>query len=143
MSSVASQFRRPLLIYDDKCYSCTKFAELASTFSRGWIRIAGHYNSDEAAMAKSVIFPAGYDSTKMFWLVNSSGAYGARSGLPRVLKEIAFGLFAAPGNQSRQDHEPACEYTVEGMSCFTSTNVIRRLVKLLSHGKTFSFRPEK
>lgn len=143
MSSVASQFKRPLLIYDDKCYSCTKFAELARTFSRGWIRIAGHYHSDQAALAKSMVFPPGYDSTQMFWLVTSSGAYGARSGLTRVVREIAVGLFKGPGVQGQHDQAAACEYTVEGMSCFTSTNVLKRLVGLLSHGKTFSFLPEK
>lgn len=41
-------FSRPLIIYDDKCYSCTKFANIARSISRGYIRIAGHYYSDEA-----------------------------------------------------------------------------------------------
>jgi hypothetical protein len=139
MSSISSLFNRPLLIYDDKCYSCTKFAKVVGILSRGWVRIAGHYYSQDAKQAKNVIFPPGYDSTKMFWLVNKNGAYGARSGLPHVIKEIAFGLVAGPNTQSYHEGAVACEYTNEKTSCFTSTNILKRIAKLLSHGATFRF----
>ena len=138
MSSISSLFKRPLLIYDDKCYSCTRFAQLAQSLSRGWIRIAGHYYSSEAKEAKSIIFPAGYDATQMFWLVNRSGAFGARSGLLRATKEIAYGMLAGQRSNDHSDSEIACEYE-QGMSCFTSTNILRRILRLLSHGATFRF----
>jgi hypothetical protein len=54
--------------------------------SRGWIRAAGHYYSQVAKETKEMIFPTDYDATKMFWLINRSGAHGARSD---VLKRIA------------------------------------------------------
>lgn len=139
MSSIASLFRRPLLIYDDKCYSCTKFAKIAGTLSRGWIRIAGHYYSQEAKDAKGVVFPPGYDPTKMFWLLNTNGAYGARSGLPQVIREILFGLASGPGTRTTPEGAQACEYSGEKISCFTSTNIIKRIVGLFSHGATFRF----
>jgi hypothetical protein len=134
--SLSSLFQRPLLIYDDKCYSCAKFAKAASTLSRGWIRIAGHYHSQEAKKAKELIFPLGYDATKMFWLVNRSGAYGARSGLLPVASEIIAGMFRG-GDAS--DIVAACEYDGTLMSCYTPTNVFKRLVTLLSHGARFPF----
>ena len=90
---LSSYFSIPLLIYDDKCSSCTKFAKFANTLSRGRIRIAGHYYSEEAIEAKKLVFPIKYDSTKMFWLINKKGAYGARSGLIQVIKEIVIGWF--------------------------------------------------
>ena len=90
-------FSRPMLIYDDRCSSCTKFAKTANTLSRGWIHIAGHYYSYEATEAKKIVFPADYDATKMFWLINKSGAYGARRGLIPVIKEIIIGLFRGKG----------------------------------------------
>jgi hypothetical protein len=133
--SLSSTFQRPLLIYDDKCYSCAKFARAASALSRGWIRVAGHYYSQEAKEAKDAIFPPGYDATKMFWLVNRSGAYGARSGLPQVAREIAVGLFR---KRNASDTVAACEYT-GSMSCYTPTNVFKRLAKLLSQGASFRF----
>ena len=55
------------------------------------IRIAGHYYSDEAIRAKHC-FPASYESTEMFWLINRNGAYGARCGLLQVIKEIILAL---------------------------------------------------
>jgi len=89
--SPSPPFSKPLLIYDDKCSSCRKFAFWAKTLSRGWIRIAGHYYSPEAINAKKSIFPDDYDPTRMFWLINKNGAYGARSGLMQVIKEIISG----------------------------------------------------
>src|SRR5688500_11555241 len=90
---LSSRFSIPLLIYDDKCSSCTKFAKTANTLSRGRIRIAGHYYSKEAIEAKKMVFPTDYDPTKMFWLINKKGAYGARLGLLQVVKEIVIGWF--------------------------------------------------
>jgi hypothetical protein len=136
--SLSSTFSRPLMIYDDKCYSCAKFAKMASALSRGWVRTAGHYYSQEAKEAKGMVFPPGYDATKMFWLINKSGAYGARSGLPPLAKEIAVGLFRG-GNKS--EIVETCEYNgTSSMSCYTPTNVLKRLARMLSHGAKFSFR---
>lgn len=134
--SLSSLFQRPLLIYDDMCYSCAKFAKAASALSRGWIRTAGHYYSQEAKEAKEMIFPPGYDATKMFWLVNRNGAHGARSGLLPLAKEIIIGIFRG-GKAS--DIAAACEYDGTSMSCYTPTNVFKRLAAMLSHGARFPF----
>jgi hypothetical protein len=83
-----SPFSRPLLIYDDRCSSCRQFALWARRLSGGWIRLAGHYYSPEASKVKKSIFPDDYDPTQMFWLINKKGAFGARSGLVEVFKEI-------------------------------------------------------
>jgi hypothetical protein len=87
-----SPFSRPLLIYDDRCSSCMQFALWARRLSGGWIRLAGHYYSPEASKVKKSIFPDDYDPTQMFWLINKKGAFGARSGLVEVFKEIIRGL---------------------------------------------------
>jgi hypothetical protein len=100
MSSLSSSFKRPLLIYDDQCYSCARFAKVISILSRGWIRTAGHYYSPEATEAKEMIFPADYGATKMFWLVNKSGAHDARSGLLPLIKEIILSFFSEEGERS-------------------------------------------
>ncbi len=133
--SLSSTFSRPLVIYDDKCYSCTKFAKAISLLSRGWIRTAGHYRSDVAMRAKSAVFPADYDSTKMFWLINRTGAFGARSALPRLAIEIVTGWFR--GNTNDDMFAEVCEYN--SMSCYTPTNILKRLATLLSHGAVFRF----
>lgn len=132
-----SLFARPLLIYDDKCYSCTRFANAASALSRGWIRTAGHYHSKEAQDAKQAVFPQGYDSTKMFWLINRDGAFGARSGLPQVAKEIMAGWLR--GGTNPDTFAPACEYRGTSMSCYAPTSVFKHLATMLSHGAAFRF----
>ena len=86
-----SSYSRPLLIYDDRCSSCRQFALWARRLSGGWIRLAGHYYSSEASKVKKSIFPDDYDPTQMFWLINKNGAFGARSGLIEVFKEIIRG----------------------------------------------------
>jgi hypothetical protein len=139
MSSISSHFKRPLLIYDDKCYSCTKFAHAASVLSTGWIKTAGHHYSQEARDAKNIVFPPGYDSTKMFWLINRHGAFGARSGLLQVVREVGFGIIRGHKAKSNFDYSPACEYAGEKMSCYSSANTLRRIARLLSHGATFRF----
>lgn len=130
--SLSSLFERPLLIYDDSCGPCTGFARTASILSRGWIRTAGH-GSKEAAKAKAAVFPQGYDATKMFWLLNRRGAFGARSGLVPLAREVMSGwlkggvnddTFSAPIN-------PACS---------TTDSTLQRLAKMLSHGARFYFR---
>src|SRR5918996_5808012 len=135
---LSSIFSRPLLIYDDKCSSCGKFAKSISILSRGWIRTGGHYFSEEAKNAKKLVFPADYDPTKMFWLINKSGAYGARSGLLPLAKEILVGIFRGSGKVN--DIDAACEYDkTNNMSCYTLTDVLKRIAGILRKGTTFRF----
>ncbi len=134
---LSSIFARPLLIYDDKCSSCGKFAKAASILSRGWIRTAGHYFSEEAKNAKKLVFPADYDPTKMFWLINETGAYGARSGLIPVMKEIITGIFK--GEKNLDNYAITCEYITE-MSCMSTKNTIKRVINMMQNSGKFAFQ---
>jgi hypothetical protein len=129
--SLSSLFERPLLIYDDTCGPCTGFARTASALSRGWIRTAGH-GSQQAAKAKAAIFPAGYDAEKMFWLINKHGAFGARSGLVPLAREIMAGWFRDGVNDDAfsESLNPACG---------SPDNAVKRLARMLSHGAVFRF----
>jgi hypothetical protein len=137
-------FASPLLIYDDSCSSCTKFAKVASIVSRGWIRIAGHYYSVEAMQAKKIIFPAGYDSTRMFWLINKNGAYGARSGLVQVVKEIIIGLYKGKRvkkeeNNDKKNYVISCEHKDQIMPCGSTENTLKRIVNMIRSSARFHF----
>ncbi len=106
--------------------------------SYGWIRAAGHYYSPVAKEAKEMIFPADYDATKMFWLINRSGAHGARSGLLPLAKEILVGIFRGRGKVSNID--AACEYDkTNNISCYTFTDVLKRIAGTLRKGTIFRF----
>jgi hypothetical protein len=142
---LSHKFSRPLLIYDDKCSSCTRFAKAAGILSKGWIRTAGHYYSEEAIEAKKIIFPANYDATKMFWLINKNGAYGARLGLVQVAKEIMSGLFKGkevkndPNNNNNSTRLLACDYKDQMMSCESTENTLRRITNMMRNSARFQF----
>jgi hypothetical protein len=148
---LSRKFSRPLLIYDDKCYSCTEFAKAASILSRGRIRTVGHYYSKEAIEAKKIIFPVDYDPTNMFWLINKKGAYGARSGLVQVAKEIIIGLFKGRdsksygndndnNNSNPNNLDLACEYKDRMTLCGSTDNTFRRIVNMMMNSGRFRFR---
>ena len=107
--------------------------------SRGWIRAAGHYYSRVAKETKEMIFPTGYDAAKMFWLINRSSAHGARAGLLPLAKEILVGIFRGSGKVN--DIEAVCEYdkTNNNTSCYTLTDVLKRIAGTLRRGTTFRF----
>jgi hypothetical protein len=142
---LSSRFSIPLLIYDDKCSSCTKFAKTANTLSRGRIHIAGHYYSKEAIEAKKIVFPTNYDSTKMFWLINKKGAYGARVGLIQVVKEIIIGWFKGKRmknnkNNNSKNYNLSCEYNNSVMSCDSSSkSLLKRIINMLRNSERFQF----
>jgi hypothetical protein len=123
------------MIFDDKCSSCFKFAKIINTLSRGHIKIAGHYNSEIAKEAKSIIFPSNYDPTKMFWLITSRGAYGARCGLVQVVKEVLLSIFK--GSYINREHK----LTKSNISCNCNSlfDTISRIINTLKNGKVFLF----
>jgi hypothetical protein len=73
----------------------------------------------------------------MFWLVNKHGAYGARSGILPLVKEIIVGLFR--GGSEPSDIVATCEYDGTGMSCYKPIDIFNRLATMLSHGSRFKF----
>ena len=143
---LSDTFSRPLLIYDDKCSSCTKFARAAAALSRGWIRTGGHYYSQETIEVKKIIFPADYDPTKMFWLINKKGAYGARLGLVQVVKEIISGLFKRKvknymnNSANSSNYILTCDYKNQTMSCMTAGNILKRIINMMRKSDIFEFK---
>jgi hypothetical protein len=144
-------FTRPLLIYDDKCSVCKRFAITARMLSRGWIRLAGHYYSSEAINIKKSIFPNDYDSSQMFWLINSKGAYGARSGLQQALKEIVNGIIKARVIhyiESSEEHDlvegnPSayvygCDKRDSKKNCMSAQQIVARIFNTFRHSDRFS-----
>ncbi|MDQ3840298.1 MAG: hypothetical protein M3297_13645 [Thermoproteota archaeon] len=140
-------FSRPMLIYDDKCSSCTEFAKTVNILSRGWVNTAGHYYSNRALEAKRIVFPPGYDATKMFWLINRNGAYGARKALWPLIKEIITGLFrgkqqnqAKAGSKSSTIDPEFCGYTGQNISCESAGNTLKRIASMMRNSGVFQFK---
>ena len=125
---------RPVLIYDDKCSSCTVFAQYAFKCSRGQIDCIGHY-SVEGEKFRKLIFPPNYKETEMFWIITSNHAYGGRSGLLPLLGLIFKGIITRFIKHKSSLSRTFPAYCSDSAMCDSKKFRIWRLIKLLRSGK--------
>ena len=122
----------PVMIFDDRCYLCSKFASAIRMLSRDRFLIVGHY-SDTGMRIKSKIFEKDYDSTKMFWLVTKEIAYGGRAAILPLIYEI---LKGGPNNLSQENQiQHACE-------CNTPKAFFMRTKSLLSNSEKIHLKSQ-
>ena len=130
-----SIIEKSLLIYDDRCSSCATFAMYAFKFSRGQIQCIGHYSEDGEKLRK-LIFPADYNETEMFWIINANHAYGGRSGLLPLL-----GLIINAAVKRKISPSPNFpDQCSNGEICKNKKFKISRLYNLLRNGKKFDVK---
>ena len=130
---------RPILIYDDKCSSCTAFAKYAFESSRRQIDCVGHYSEDGEKFRK-IIFPPFFNETEMFWIITSNRAYGGRSGLLPLVGLIIKGFvmsFVKPNASASRTFPGYCS---DSAQCNSKEFKIKRLCGLLKHGKKLNIR---
>lgn len=120
----------PILIYDDLCYACTKFARIANIMIGGKALMVGHY-SHEGREIKRRLFPAGYDGLEMFWFIIDGRAYGGRSGLAHLIKY----MLSAKKNVKYAKNE----FNLASCStdCSTARGVFMRSCSILTTRNTF------
>ena len=75
----------PLMIYDDKCYVCIKFAKIMNFFAKGKLRMIGHYTEFGGKIRKEILEE---DALEMFWYIDKNTAYGGRSAIMPLLSAI-------------------------------------------------------
>jgi len=75
----------PLVIYDDQCYLCVKFAKVVNFLARGRLRLIGHYTELGKKLRESILDSS---ALEMFWFVDHKMAYGGRSALIPLIKGI-------------------------------------------------------
>jgi hypothetical protein len=126
---------RPVLIYDDKCSSCTVFAKYAFKYSRGQINCIGHY-SKEGQKLRKFIFPPNYNETQMFWIITANHAYGGRSGLLPLLGLIIRSILK--GNKFASGDFAA--YCSDTQMCSDKKFQIKRIYNLLRRGKKLNIK---
>jgi len=81
---------RPVLLYDNDCSICSRFAQIAQKTSKGWVRPIGHFTI-EGSRIKSDFFRAEDRPEEMFWILVNEVGYGGRSGLMPLLREVVRG----------------------------------------------------
>jgi len=75
----------PIVLFDNQCYLCMKFAKMVNFFARDKITMVGHYSEFGKKIRESILDESALD---MFWFINQKRAYGGRAALFPLLKSI-------------------------------------------------------
>ena len=75
----------PLMIYDDKCYVCIKFAKLMNFLAKGKLRMIGHYTDIGKKIRDEILDDS---ALEMFWYIDKETAYGGRAAIIPLLSAI-------------------------------------------------------
>ena len=75
----------PIVVFDNQCYLCMKFAKFVDFFARGKITMVGHYSDFGIKIRDEILDESALD---MFWLIDKKRAYGGRAALFPLVKSI-------------------------------------------------------
>ena len=75
----------PIVLFDDQCYVCIKFATIVNFLARGKITMIGHYSDFGIKIRNEIL-----DQTalEMFWFIDKKRASGGRAALFPLIKAI-------------------------------------------------------
>ena len=118
----------PLVLYDNQCYLCVKFAKFVNFLARGRLRIVGHY-TDLGKKLREVILDA--SALEMFWYVDRKAAYGGRAGLLPLISAI----IRANGSTKDLNIQESCD-----LDCKTTKAVFLRSASLLTNSKKIKIK---
>ena len=79
----------PILIYDNLCYSCTRYAKIVNDLIKNQCLIVGHYTPLGKEIKKQ-LFPKDYEGLEMSWFIIDGYAHGGRAGLFRLVRYMLF-----------------------------------------------------
>ena len=77
--------RVPIVLFDNQCYLCMKFAKLVNILARGKITMVGHYSEFGEKIRVDILDKS---ALEMFWFINNKKAYGGRAALIPLIKSI-------------------------------------------------------
>ena len=75
----------PIVLFDDQCYVCIKFATIVNFLARGKITMIGQYSDFGIKIRNEIL-----DQTalEMFWFIDEKRASGGRAALFPLIKSI-------------------------------------------------------
>jgi len=114
----------PLVIYDNKCYLCAKFARIVDFAAGGRLLLVGHYTDLGEEIRDQILDSS---ALEMFWFVDGKTAFGGRAALIPLLSAIV-----------RQRGRAERHTTDKGQcstECKSAKAVFLRSASLLSHSK--------
>lgn len=113
----------PIIVYDNQCYLCVKFAKMIEFLSRGNFTMIGHYSDLGIKLRKML----GESALEMFWLIDKKTAYGGRAALLPLLKAI---ITTKQVKSNKMKIDTQCE-----QDCKTVKAVFIRSASLFSNSK--------
>ena len=114
----------PLMIYDDRCYVCIKFAKLMNFISKGKLRMIGHYTELGGEIREEILED---DALEMFWFIDKKTAYGGRAAIIPLLSAI---LRIHDKKFDEMSIQESCN-----IGCKDSLAVFFRSASLITHSK--------
>ncbi len=109
------------MIFDNRCYLCTKFAKIVHHISRGRLECIGHYTKDGVEMRKKL----GESAVEMFWFIKERDAFGGRAALIPLIRFLC--SVQPRGSTQFESHEP--------QGCKTTSAVFLRSASLITHSR--------
>ena len=119
----------PIVVYDDQCYLCTKFAKIVNFLARGNLTIIGHYSNQGEEIRNQVLDESALD---MFWLIDEKNAHGGRAALFPLIRSI---ITSKEKKSNKMKFDSNCE-----QECKTVKSVFLRSASLLSNSKTIELK---
>ena len=114
----------PLMIYDNRCYVCIKFAKLMNFLAKGRLRMIGHYTEFGKKFRDELL---GEDALEMFWYIDKNSASGGRAAIIPLLSAI-FRIRGQEVNEIKV--QDSCD-----IGCKDSLAVFFRSASLITHSK--------
>tara|TARA_Y100000590_G_scaffold457908_1_gene611519 strand:+ start:429 stop:815 length:387 start_codon:yes stop_codon:yes gene_type:complete len=114
----------PLMIYDDKCYVCIKFAKFINFLANGKLRMIGHYTEFGKKIRDEILED---DALEMFWYIDKKTANGGRAAIIPLLSAII-----------RLNEKKSQNLTIQescDIGCKDSMAVFFRSASLITHSK--------
>lgn len=122
----------PMVVFDDRCYLCTKFAEIIKTFSGKRINFVGHYSETGKILREQVL---GNCALEMFWFIDGKTAFGGRAGL--------IPLFFAMISRDKSCKNHPIESATCNTECKNVKSVFLRSASLLTNSKKIKINERK
>jgi hypothetical protein len=119
----------PIVVYDDQCYLCTKFAKIINFLARGNLTIIGHYSNRGEEIRNQILDESALD---MFWLIDEKTAHGGRAALFPLIRSI---ITSKKEKSNKIKFESNCE-----QECKTAKSVFLRSASLLSNSKKIELK---
>ena len=98
----------PLVLYDNRCYLCIKFAKMINFLAKGRLRLVGHYTDLGKKLRDEILDSS---ALSMFWFIDKKTAYGGRAALLPLFSAIISAKGNSEGIRVQESLDIGCKDT--------------------------------